>query len=74
MIFVFTIALLVKVSTGVKKATKCQKYTSVSHPLTSPNDICCSFGVGYDPNFIQKKINDVGAENFTKITANVQKR
>ena len=34
---------------------KCQKYTSVSHPLNSPNDICCSFWVGYDPNFIQKK-------------------
>ena len=40
---------------GLKRLQKCQKYTSVSHPLNSPNDICCSFWVGYDPNIIQKK-------------------
>ena len=57
-----------------KGAKSWQKYTSVSHSINSPGDICCTFRVGYDPYFAQKKkIIDVSAENLSKITANVQK-
>ena len=50
-----------------------QKQTPVSHSINSPGDIWCTFGVGYDPYFPQKKLDDVGAENLSKIIANVQK-
>ena len=56
-----------------KGAKKLQKQTSVSHSKNSPDVICCTFGVGYDPYFAQKKMDDVGAENLSKITANIQK-
>ena len=56
---------------GKKGAKNWQKQTSVSHSKNSPDVICCTFGVGYDPYFAQKKMDDVGAENLSKITANI---
>ena len=56
-----------------KGAKNWQKQTSVSRSINSPGDICCTFSVGYDPYFAQKKIINVSAENLSKITANVQK-
>ena len=38
-----------------KGAKNWQKQTSVSHSINSPGDICCTFRVGYDPYFAQKK-------------------
>ena len=61
-------ALLVKRDTWIKKGSTNGK----SRPLfliqfTHSSDICCTFWVGHDPYFAQKKLNEVGAEYLTKI-------
>ena len=52
------------------------KVDPVSHSINSPGDICCTFWVGYDPYFPQKKIGwrwcRKFAQNYSKCTKKVK--